>query len=79
MCLSALRLSVDGHVQRRTTYGLGTSLTKIHLTLKIPFHLSDAQTVEFFDSSTLPDQLHDHRLGLRKLTESASRRHRRNA
>jgi hypothetical protein len=29
-----------------TTHALGMSRTKIHLTLKIPFHLSCAHTVE---------------------------------
>ena len=54
MCLSALSQSAVNLIQVVITYGLGTSLTKIHFTLKIPFHLSEAQTVEFCDSSTLP-------------------------
>lgn len=39
----------------RETHGVGTSRTKIHLTRKIPFHLSWAQTVELCVSSTLHD------------------------
>ena len=57
MCLRALSRSAVTLDQIFIAYGLGTSLTKIHLTLKIPFHLSEAQTVEFCDSSTLLYQL----------------------
>ena len=58
MCLSALEISKgidqDGHThQRMTTHPDGTSRTKIHLTLKIPFHLSWAQTLLVCVSSTL--------------------------
>lgn len=35
------------------TYAEGTSRTKIHLTSKIPFHLSCAHTLDVFVSSTL--------------------------